>query len=48
MRLQFKVLMITGALITAGLGAAAPAAAAPAATVPHEEPVPVRKVDQSA
>ena len=27
---------------------AAPAAAAPAATVPHEEPVPVRKVDQSA
>jgi hypothetical protein len=28
MRLQFKILMITGALITAGLGAAAPAAAA--------------------
>ena len=32
MRLQFKILVITGALITAGLGAAAPAAAAPAAT----------------
>jgi hypothetical protein len=30
MRLQFKILMITGALITAGLGAAAPAAAATA------------------
>ena len=33
MRLQFKILMITGALITAGLGAAAPAAAAPAPPV---------------
>ena len=32
MRLQFKILIVTGALITAGLGAAAPAAAAPAAT----------------
>jgi hypothetical protein len=30
MRLQFKILMITGALITAALGAAAPAAAATA------------------
>ena len=30
MRLHFKILIITGALITAGLGAAAPAAAAPA------------------
>jgi hypothetical protein len=30
MRLQFKILMITGALLAAGLGAAAPPAAATA------------------
>ena len=33
MRVQLKILMITGALITAALGAAAPAAAAPAPPV---------------